>query len=64
MASHSNILAWEIPWTEEAGGLMWSQGVGHDLVTKQQSAIKYQGLDLNPGLLNSKSWILSILLRT
>ena len=21
MATHSNILAWEIPWTEEAGGL-------------------------------------------
>ena len=22
MASHSNILAWEIPWTEEPGGLL------------------------------------------
>ena len=21
MATHSSILAWEIPWTEEAGGL-------------------------------------------
>ena len=21
MATHSNILAWKIPWTEEAGGL-------------------------------------------
>ena len=21
MATHSNILAWEIPWTEDAGGL-------------------------------------------
>ena len=21
MASHSNILAWDIPWTEEPGGL-------------------------------------------
>ena len=21
MATHSNILAWEIPWTEESGGL-------------------------------------------
>ena len=21
MATHSNILAWEIPWTEETGGL-------------------------------------------
>ena len=25
MATHSNILAWEIPWTEEPGGL-WSTG--------------------------------------
>ena len=32
MANHSSILAWRIPWTEEAGGL-WSidsQRVGHD----------------------------------
>ena len=25
MATHSSILAWRIPWTEEAGGL-WSVG--------------------------------------
>ena len=33
MATHSNILAWRIPWTEEPGGLqsMGSQRVGHDL---------------------------------
>ena len=32
MATHSNILAWEIPWTEERGGLqcMRSQRVRHD----------------------------------
>ena len=32
MASHSSILIWEIPWTEEPGGLqsMGSQRVGHD----------------------------------
>ena len=31
-ATHSNILAWRIPWTEEPGGLqsMESQRVGHD----------------------------------
>ena len=23
MAIHSSILAWEIPWTEESGGLRW-----------------------------------------
>ena len=32
MATHSSILAWRMPWTEEAGGLqsMGSQRVGHD----------------------------------
>ena len=32
MASHSNILAWRIPCTEEPGGLQFtgSQRVGHD----------------------------------
>ena len=35
------ILAWEIPWTEEPGGLqsMGSQRVGCDLVTKQQKLL-------------------------
>ena len=32
MATHSSILAWRIPWTEEPGGLqsIGSQGVEHD----------------------------------
>ena len=32
MATHSSILAWKIPWTEEPGGLqfMGSQRVGDD----------------------------------
>ena len=32
MASHSSILAWRIPWTEEPGGLqyMGSHRVRHD----------------------------------
>ena len=32
MATHSSILAWEIPWTEEPGGLqsMGLQRVRHD----------------------------------
>ena len=35
MATHSSILAWRIPWTEEPGGLqsMGSQKVGCDLAT-------------------------------
>ena len=37
MATHSRILTWEIPWTEEPGGLqsMGSQRVGDDLATEQ-----------------------------
>ena len=32
MATHSSILAWRIPWTEESGGLqsLGSQRVGRD----------------------------------
>ena len=32
MATHSGILAWRIPWTQESGRLqsMGSQRVGHD----------------------------------
>ena len=32
MATHSNILAWRIPWTEEPGGVpsMGSQRIGHN----------------------------------
>ena len=35
MATHSSILAWRIPWTEEPGGLQskGSQRVGHDWAT-------------------------------
>ena len=38
MATHSNILAWRIPWSEEPGRLqsMGSQRVRHDLATQQQ----------------------------
>ena len=36
MATHSNILAWEIPWAEAPGGLqpMGVTKVRHDLVSK------------------------------
>jgi len=30
MTTHSSILAWEIPWTEEPGKSMGSQRVRHD----------------------------------
>ena len=37
MATHSSIIAWEIPWTEESGGLqpMGSQKSQAWLMTKQ-----------------------------
>ena len=46
MATHSSILAWKIPWTEELGGLqsMGSQRAGHIWVSKhiqQVEIIKY-----------------------
>ena len=45
-ATHSSILACEIPWTEEPGGLqsMWLQSCRHNLETKQQQ------LQIPPGL--------------
>jgi hypothetical protein len=42
MATHSSILAWEILWTDEPGGLqsIGLQRVGHNLATKQQTLIR------------------------
>ena len=39
MATRSSILSWEIPWTEDPGGLqsMGSQRVRHDFVTEHTS---------------------------
>ena len=41
MATHSSILAWTIPWTEEPGGLqsIGSQRIGHDRVTNTHMAL-------------------------
>ena len=38
MATHSSILTWEIPWTENLGGLqsMRLERIGHSSVAKQQ----------------------------
>ena len=38
MVTHSSVLAWRIPWTEEPGGLqsMGPQGVGYDLETEHE----------------------------
>ena len=52
MATDSSILAWEIPWTEEPGGLqsMGLQRVGHNLVSKQQP------LDFMEGISTTMYW--------
>ena len=44
MATHSSILAWEIPRTEEPQGLqsVESPVVRHDLVTRQQQIVHLQ----------------------
>ena len=54
MATRSSILAQEIPWTEEPGGLQskGSQRIGHNLVTKQQQ----QQLQSNP-IVSFKSFL-------
>ena len=44
MATHSSILAWQIPWTEELGGLksMESQSTGHNGATKQNNKARLE----------------------
>ena len=48
MATHSNILAWRIPWTGEPGRLqsIVLQRVGHDLATKQQQKLQIESSGL------------------
>ena len=43
MATHSGILAFEIPWTEEPGGLqsMGLRKVRHQLVTEHKHRLVY-----------------------
>ena len=43
IATHSSILVWEIPWTEELGELqsMGSQRVAHNLATENKHNVRY-----------------------
>ena len=52
MATHSSILAWRIPWTEELGGL---QSTGHkELDTTEQ--LHFTSLqETNTGILTSET---------
>ena len=54
MATHSSVLAWRIPWTEEPGGLwcMGLQRVGHDWAT-------YTHTQTHPGFSSSDGFIFS-----
>ena len=42
MATHSSILAWEIPWTGKIDGLqsMGLQRIGHDLVSEHEHQVE------------------------
>ena len=48
VASHSNILAWRIPWTEEPGGLqsMGSQRVRHNRATNFSLSLHFPTMTL------------------
>ena len=48
MATHSSILAWEIPWTEEPVGYSpcGHKRVGRDLATKQWQLVIWPGLKI------------------
>ena len=57
METHSNILAWRIPWTEEPGGLqsVASQRVGHDWMTKHTAQHPGHSMGLFIGII-CQSW--------
>ena len=57
MATHSSILAWRIPWTEEPGELLGSQRVRHDWSDLARAHIRYLW-----NLLHAKYWALHMLL--
>ena len=50
MATHSSILAWKIPWTEEPGRLqsMGSQRVGHNWATSLQREFRVESRNESP----------------
>ena len=61
IATHSSLLAWEIPWTEKDGGLqfMGSQRVGYNLATKQQQQVEISGIKEHEGGRKDKESIIS-----
>ena len=59
MATHSSILAWRVPWTEEPGGLpsMGSHRVGHDWSDLAATAVSLQDLKtFSYAMTQSRAW--------
>ena len=61
MATHSSILAWRIPWTEEPGGIqsIGSQRVKHewsDLACMFRQQVCFKGIGKQTGKPSSKMW--------
>ena len=56
MATHTSVLAWRIPWTEEPGGIqsMGPQRVGHD---EQKHGLLWAGVRMRPRL----QWVEGVL---
>ena len=63
MATHSNIPAWEIPWTEKPGGLhsMGSQRVGHDWATSLTLILSQYSLIISSHCLKPPTWKIKLL---
>ena len=69
MATHSSILAWRIPWTEEPGGLqsVGSHRVGHDWSNWADSGLAFHSLNVvfyrveAFNLMKFSLWIISFL---
>ena len=61
MATHSSILAWRIPWTEEPGGLqsIGLQRVGHNLVIKPPYHFK-DPFSWDPQFINKRIFVLPV----
>ena len=55
MVTHSSILAWEIPWTEEPNGLksMRLQKVRHNLANKQEQQLLVKESSVFPPSVNT-----------
>ena len=58
MATHSSILAWRIPWTEELGGpqSMGSQRVGQDRAHEKRGLRSAVSIAVGKRVCKSKGW--------